>query len=137
MNINAYTGRITETPELKTTTSGVLVTTFTLAVKRPHAKDVTDFINFVAWRQSAEYLCKYAQKGNRVSVTGYLTSRKFEDSNGNKRTAYEVVCDSVEIIESRQSTTEQTAQAEQTSYNPYDGAKLEAVDLDDDDSLPF
>lgn len=101
MNICGFTGRLTADPELKATQSGISVCSFTLAVKRPHAKDTTDFINFTAWRQSAEYLSKYASKGNLVEVTGTLQSEKFTDKDGNNRTSFKVVADSLSIIESR------------------------------------
>ena len=101
MNVCAFTGRLTADPELKATQSGISVCSFTLAVKRPHAKDNTDFINFTAWRQSAEYLSKYASKGNLVEVVGSLQSEKFTDKDGNNRTSFKVVADSLSIIESR------------------------------------
>ena len=107
MNSCNFTGRLTSDPELKTTSSGLSVCSFTLAVKRPHIKDTTDFINFVAWRQSAEYLSKYGHKGAMVEVSGTLTSRKFEDKSGNNRVAFEVVADALSLIESRYSS-EQT-----------------------------
>ena len=85
MNSINLVGRLTADPELKTTQSGISVCTFSLAVNRPRVKDTTDFINCVAWRQSAEYLCNYGRKGNLVAVSGVLTSRKYDDSNGNHR----------------------------------------------------
>lgn len=101
MNICSFTGRLTADPELKATHSGISVCSFTLAVKRPHVKDITDFINFTSWRQSAEYLAKYGAKGNLVEVTGTLQSEKFTDKDGNNRTSFKVVADSLSIIESR------------------------------------
>ena len=101
MNICAFTGRLCSQPELKTTNTGTSVCSFTLAVKKPHVKDATDFIDFVSWRQSAEYLCKYGHKGDTVEVFGTLQSRKWEDKNGNKRTSYEVVADSLSLIGGR------------------------------------
>lgn len=98
MNTCAFVGRLTSDPELKTTQSGLSVCSFSIAVKRPHVKDTTDFINCVAWRQSAEYLCKYGSKGDMVAVSGTLQSRNYEDKNGNKRTAFDVVADSLSII---------------------------------------
>lgn len=95
MNKGQYTGRLTATPELKQTQSGVSVCSFTLAVKRPRTKDKTDFINFVAWRSNAEFVCRYFQKGDAMEVSGALTSRKYKDQNGNNRVAFEVECDDV------------------------------------------
>lgn len=103
MNSCNFTGRITNDLELKTTQSGIKVCSFTLAVKRPRVADTTDFINFTAFRQSAEYLVSYARKGTLIEVSGALTSRKWEDKNGNKRTSFEVNADNVSILESKKS----------------------------------
>ena len=146
MNNISITGRITATPELKTTPNGVSVCSFNLAVKRPHTKDVTDFIPCQLWRQGAEYLTKYGAKGNMVAVTGALTTRKWQDQNGNNRINYEVLCDSVELLESRQSgevgnNTTGTTNAQKTALDnatarvTYDSSNLE--ELTDDDELPF
>ena len=135
------TGRLTNAPELKTTPNGTSVCSFTLAVKRPHTKDVTDFIPCQVWRQGAEYLTKYGAKGNMVAATGALTTRKWQDQNGNNRINYEVTCDSVELLESRASgeannNTTSTANAPQNaSYNPYETPQFEEVG--DDEELPF
>lgn len=101
MNSCNFTGRITSDLELKTTQSGISVCSFTLAVKRPRVADTTDFINCTAFRQSAEYLTKYARKGVLIEVSGVLTSRKWEDKNGNKRTSFEVIVDNASILESK------------------------------------
>lgn len=106
MNSTHFLGRFVETPELKQTPNGTAVCSFTLAVKRPHTKDVTDFINFVAWRQTAEFISKYFSKGQMIVVSGYLTSRRFEDANGNKRTAYEVQIEEAEFCERKPATDE-------------------------------
>lgn len=95
MNKCLLTGRLTADIEIRQTQSGLAVTSFTLAVKRPREKDTTDFITCVAWRQQAEFLGRYFKKGDPVEVVGTLTSRAYEDKNGNKRTAFEVVCDEV------------------------------------------
>ena len=101
MNTVALTGRLTADIELKTTPSGVSVCTFSIAVKRPRVKDTTDFINCVAWRNTAEFMSQYFHKGDKVEITGMLTSRSFTDQSGNKRTAFEVVVDTAEFAESK------------------------------------
>lgn len=101
MNVICITGRLTADPELKQTSNDVSVTSFSVAVRRPHSKEATDFLNVTAWRQSAEYLCRYAAKGNQVSISGMLTTRSYEDKNGYKRTVYEIQAENVEILESR------------------------------------
>jgi single-strand DNA-binding protein len=101
MNSFNATGRITSDLELKTSQSGISVCSFTLAVKRPKVKDTTDFINFTAFRQTAEYLTNYANKGALIEVQGVLTSRKWEDKNGNKRVSFEVIVDNASILDSK------------------------------------
>ena len=97
MSINVVTlmGRLTQTPELKTTSSGIETTSFTVAVDRRFQKDQTDFINIVAWRQSAKFITNYFKKGQMIAITGSLQARNFTDKNGNKRTVYEVVADNI------------------------------------------
>ena len=104
MNSVTMIGRLCKDPELRRTQSGTACCSFSLAVKRPKVKDTTDFHNFVVWQQGAEYLCQYGHKGDLVGVTGYLTSRNWEDKDGNKRTAIEVTCDSVELVSSKKSS---------------------------------
>lgn len=118
MNNISIIGRITADPELRRTASGTSCCSFSLAVKRPRVKDTTDFLNFVVWQQGAEYLCKYAKKGDLVGASGYLTSRSWEDKNGNKRIAYEVTCDSVELLSGRKNSDggNNTAQGQNGSY---------------------
>lgn len=111
MNHGSYVGRLTADPELKQTQNRISVCSFTLAIDRPGARDKTDFINFVAWRQTAEFICKYFRKGQNIGVTGYLSSRQYEDKNGNRRTAFEVVVDRAEFVERR-------AEEEQQPRNP-------------------
>jgi single-strand DNA-binding protein len=139
MNSINLVGRLTTDPELKQTNSGKSVCTFTLAVSRPRVKDTTDFINCVVWNQSAEYLTSYGHKGNLVAVTGVLTSRKFDDKDGNHRTAFEVVCDSVSLCESKDkgqggiSATPST----KTQNNGIAEPSAQFVDMSNDDELPF
>lgn len=139
MNTCCFTGRITNDPELKQTQSGKSVVSFTLAVARPRVKDTTDFINFVAWNQSAEYLCKYGHKGDMVEVSGVLTARKFEDSNGNKRTAFEVVADSVKLLSNSNSDAPKQSYAAGTNLQntPYSADSVDFEEQTADDDLPF
>lgn len=106
MNSVAIIGRLTADPELRKTGSGISVCSFTLAVKRPHTKDETDFLNCTAWRQSAEYLCKYGHKGGRVAVTGIITQRTYLDKEENKRYVYEIICDALELLSNRSGAQE-------------------------------
>lgn len=129
MNTFVGTGRLTAHPELKKTTSGKSVCSFTLAVKRPMTKDTTDFLNFVVWNQGAEYLCKFGNKGNVVAVTGKLTTRKWEDKDGNNRTAFEVVADTVELIGGQKTEDEQKPMV--------GGNEVQFEEIDDDELLPW
>jgi single-strand DNA-binding protein len=136
MNTVTITGRLSATPELKSTQNGKSVCNFRLAVARPRVKDTTDWIPCTAWNQSAEFLSKYAEKGNRVGVTGILTSREYEDKDGNKRTMYEVLCDNVELLESRSTTS---SYKEQKAPEKARGGleTLEGVEIMEEETLPF
>ena len=99
-------GRLTKDPELRTTQSGVSVTSFTLAVDRDFknkdsGEKSTDFIDVVAWRQTAEFVCKYFAKGRMAVVEGRLQMRDWTDKDGNKRTSAEVVADNVYFGDSK------------------------------------
>ena len=143
MNVCAFTGRLTADPELKNTNSGKSVCSFSLAVKRPHVKDMTDFLNFTVWNQSAEYLCKYGSKGDTVEVTGTLQSRNYEDKNGNKRTAFEVIVDSLSLIVWRSNqqatanpTQEQNAKLDALAAN-LQASGVEFEEIVGADDVPF
>ena len=138
MNIISLIGRLVESPELKQTTNGKSVVSTNLAVDRPFAKDTTDFIPVVIWNQPAEYLSKYAHKGSKVAVTGKLTTRKYEDKNGNKRTAFEVVADTVEICDSTKETSSE-AKSDPSTYvpNAYGANNQNFEEIPNDGTLPF
>lgn len=96
LNYDVKTGRLTADPELRTTQNGIPVVGFTLAVQRNYKIDdeyPTDFLNFVAWRGTAEFICKHFHKGNLITVEGALETRKYTDKEGNPRTAYEIKVD--------------------------------------------
>ena len=139
MNSTNMIGRLTADPELRRTGDGTAVCTFTLAVRRPRVKDTSDFIDFVAWRQSAEYLSQYGHKGDIVAVSGPLTSRKWKDKNDNNRINWEIQADSVELLSSKKNE----GNAQQGGYNPNSYAKpqysqqnFQQID-DPDCNLPF
>lgn len=139
MNSINLTGNVCNDLELKGTQSGRSVLSFNLAVKRPFSKDTTDFIPVIAWEQKAEYLSKYGKKGSKVAISGKLTTRKWQDKDGNKRTAFEVICDTVELMDGK-NDTQGTETAGANSYFPdaYETSsepKFEDVGYDDD--FPF
>lgn len=89
-------GRIVAVPELRTTTNGTSVTSFTVAVDRKFSQEKqTDFLDIVAWKNTAEFVCKYFTKGSMIAIQGNIQTRLFEDKNGNKRKAVEIVAENV------------------------------------------
>lgn len=145
MNSTNHIGRLTSDPELRRTGDGTAVCTFTLAVKRPRQKDTSDFIDFVVWRQGAEYLCQYGHKGDIVAVSGALQSRKWTDKNGNNRIAWEVNAESIELLSSKKDSQEcGNTTKNQNSYQggnsyaqpKYSQQNFQQID-DPDVSLPF
>lgn len=142
MNSVNIIGRIGNDPELKTTQSGISVCSFTLAVKRPRVKDTTDWLPVVAWRQSAEYISKYAHKGNVVAVNGVLTTRKYETTNGEKRVAYEIVADSVSVLSGNDSSQTSQIPTQDTNGANFSAYASEAMSpefevISGDQDLPF
>lgn len=105
LNMITIMGRLTKDPELRYTAQNTAVTTFTIAVDRDYqsggSERQTDFINCVAWRQSAEFVSKYFHKGSMAVVSGRLQSRKWQDNEGANRIAWEVVADSVYFGETK------------------------------------
>jgi single-strand DNA-binding protein len=96
-------GRLTSDPELRHTSNDIPVTGFTLAVDRsyvpPGGEKVTDFIDIVAWRKTAEFVCKYFSKGQLVVVQGSIQVRSYQDKEGNKRKVFEIVASNVYFAE--------------------------------------
>jgi single-strand DNA-binding protein len=133
MNSVKFLGRTTSDIELKKTNSGKSVATFSLAVKRPFAKDTTDFFNLVAWDKTSEHLSNYVTKGQMIVIEGYITNRQYE-KDGQKRYATEVIVERFHFCgksdgQSNNSSQNEPQSKETASYG---------VDYDDsDDSLPF
>ena len=124
MNSCNFVGRLTADPELRRTQDGTAVCSYSLAVKRPMVKDTTDFIEFVTWRQSAEYLAQYGHKGDVVAATGTLQPRSWTDKDGNKRKAFEIVTTNVELLSSKKKSEESgnTTQPQNSYPGGYSGA---------------
>lgn len=135
-------GRLTADPELKTTTSGASVTSFTIACDRDFkngsGEKETDFIEVVAFRNTAEFICKYFAKGRMAVVSGRLQIRNYTDKDGNKRKAAEIVSDAVYFGDSK--VIEENAKA---PYNanlpPYSQNQQGNADFTEvyNDDLPF
>lgn len=101
MNKTILTGRLTADPELKKTTSGISVVSFTIAVDRPAAKGEekqADFFDCVAWRQTAEFLSKWFCKGKPIGIDGHLQTRTYTNKDNRKIKLTEVVADNVEFL---------------------------------------
>lgn len=124
-------GRLTAAPELKKTQSGTSVTAFCIAVERrfqpKEGEKLTDFINVVAWRNTAEFITRYFAKGDMIAVTGEIQTRKYKDNNGNNRVAVEVVIDNASFCGGKNS-------GNSGSEPP---ANAEFTELKDDEELPF
>ena len=135
MNLVCLIGRLTKDPELKTTQSGKSVVTFSLAVDG--FKD-TDFIDCVAWNATAENLAKFKKKGEQIALTGRITTRSYEDRNGNKRKAVEVTCNTIDFVggKSNGETTKSPYNARQSEID-YVSVSENKSPLDDYSELPF
>ena len=136
LNCAIIMGRLTADPELRTTNNGTSVTSFTVAVDRsfvrPGEERQADFINVVAWRQSAEFVSRYFHKGSMIAVQGSIQTRSYEDKNGNKRTAIEVVVASVTFLDAKQkeqATPAEPAEPEQETTWVNDTYELSTDDL--------
>lgn len=126
-------GRLTDTPVMQQTASGVDVTTFTVAVERNYKNQdgnkQTDFINCVAWRNTAKFVCDYFSKGKMVIIAGALETRSYEDKNGNKRKAVEVIVSEVNFCGDKNN-------ADQTTNSTGGNVADFFAEIDDDD-IPF
>lgn len=104
MNCVSLVGRLTKEPEVKTTSSSVSVCKFTVAVDRKfkdaNGEKQADFINCVAWRQTANFISSYFHKGSKIAVTGSIQTRNYDDQDGKKVYVTEVVVDEAEFVES-------------------------------------
>ena len=134
-------GRLTRDPELRRTGTGTPVASFTIACDRDFGEKETDFIECVAWRQTAEFVDKYFSKGRMAVVSGRLQIRSWNDKDGNKRKTAEIVADNVYFGDSKSDTTSQNsgyvglAKAENAPIAPPNGGF--APILEEDEQLPF
>jgi len=98
MNRAIIIGNLTKDPELRTTSSGISVCTFRVAVSRQFKRDETDYLNIVTWRGLAENCAKFLAKGRKVGVVGSIQTREYDDNNGQRRYITEIVADDVEFL---------------------------------------
>lgn len=136
LNVNEVrlAGRVVNDPELKTTQSGLSVTSFRIAINRPKKQgenEEADFVTVVAWKERAEFVTRYFHKGMAIWVEGALRTRSWDDNNGNKRSVLEVVASNVKFIDSKNDNAGGDVQANQTS------ASADFTEIGEDDDLPF
>ena len=130
MNVVALVGRLTRDPELKYTQTQMAVARFTLAVDRMFKKEgqpTADFINITVWGKVAENVGKYIGKGRLVSVSGRIQTRSWDDKDGKRQFATEVVADSVQFLDRASETASRSDEGENFGFSPVEG----------EDDLPF
>lgn len=130
LNKAILNGRLTKAPELKQTNSGKSVCGFTIAVDRNRDREKTDFINIVSWGKTAEFVNQWFGKGDLITIVGRIEVRNYEDKNGNKRTATEVIAEEA-LFGGSKSTDKGSENSAQRNV-----AGLEEVD-DDGADFPF
>jgi len=140
-------GRLTADPELRHTPNDIAVTTFTLAVNRSYVKQgaerQTDFIDVVAWRNTAEFICRYFRKGQMMAVQGSIQTRTYLDKEGRNRKVFEILADNVYFTESKTSSTgSYDTRSYETPVEEYEvtyavGDDDDFTVISDNDDLPF
>ena len=149
LNVVAIMGRLVADPELRTTPAGANVCRFRIACDRNFAKPgeqrQADFIDIIAWRQQAEFVCRYFQKGSLIAIQGRLQTNNYQDKNGNNRTAFAVVAENINFGGSKGTSSAKVddgGEAPPAGYRPSEPAQehSESDDfavIDDSDDLPF
>lgn len=144
INTVALMGCLTADPELKHTSNGIAVVSFCVAVNRRFKDQQADFINCVAWRQTAEFICKYFVKGQMIGLEGSIQTRNYTDQDGNKRNATEVLVENASFCESKKSESNSrpspsaaapAAAAPSPGY--FSGSSEDFEEITPDDDLPF
>lgn len=129
LNSVSLMGRLTTTPELRTTASGIAMTNFCLAVDRNYNKSgeerQADFIDAIAWRNTAEFLCKYFRKGQLIAIEGFIQTDTYDDKQGIRRKSFQIVAERVHFAGSKKDEQQET-----------NTEKFEEIEVDDSD-LPF
>ena len=146
LNLNkvVLAGRLTSTPEPKQTATGVSVLSFTLAVNRRYAskneqgenQTQADFITVVAWRNTADFIAKYFKKGSAICITGSIQTRSWQDQQGQRRYATEVVADEAMFVDSRGESGAADGYA-QPSFSSNGAVTPNFEEHNTDDDLPF
>lgn len=147
MNKVILVGRLTKDPELRNTASGIAVCSFTVACDRRYAKQgeerQADFINCVAWRQTGEFVSRYFTKGTRIALDGSIQTRSWDDNEGKRRYATEVMVDNVEFAQSKnEAGAASYNQPSATPNSAHQNPTKPSGDIDgfmpiDEEDLPF
>lgn len=121
LNVVAIMGRLVADPELRTTQQGTNVCTFRIACERSYSKPgeqrQADFVDVVAWGKTAEFICKFFQKGSMIAIDGSLQTRNYQDKQDNKRTAVEVVANNISFAGAKAADKPAAASYEQQTMN--------------------
>lgn len=130
-------GRMVRDPELRQLDNGTSVTSFSVAVDRNYVDKTTnerqaDFLNVVAWRQTADFVCKYFHQGDMIALEGSLQSRKYTDKDGNNRTAIEIVANNISFCGGKNGGNANTA-----TTNDAPATMVANAPSEDNDELPF
>ncbi len=147
LNVVAIMGRLVADPELRTTQNGNKVCSFRIACDRNYTAQgqerQADFIDIVSWRNQAEFVAKYFQKGSLIAVDGSLQTRQYQDKNGNKRTAVEVVANNISFAGAKKAEkVDDGGEAPPKDYREpapaySQGSADDFAVISDDDDLPF
>lgn len=138
LNVIAIMGRLSRDPELRQTTTGKSVASFTIACSRgrkdANGKDLVDWIPVVAWEHTAEFVCKYFEKGSLIAIDGRLQSRTYKDRDGNNRTAIEIVANNANFAGSKSSGGGSNSVP---TGSPYNEPSVQYDEIEDEGDLPF
>ena len=138
MNNVSLIGRLTADPELKTTPSGLPYVRFLLAVDHTFVRQgeerQADFITILAWRKTAEFVCRYFTKGQRIALTGRIQTGSYTDKDGGKRYTFEVVAENVEFCEAKKDSGSVSVEVDTT---PPESTNNGSVTLPNEEDLPF
>lgn len=151
LNVVAIMGRLVADPELRTTTQGNSVCSFRIACDRSYVQQgqerQADFIDIVAWRQQADFVSKYFQRGSLIAVEGSLQTRQYQNKNGNNRTAVEVVANNISFAGAKRHDGQNAPSYEQQTTSYVQQAKAQSgfaqgstddfAVISDNDDLPF
>ncbi len=140
LNVVALMGRLVADPQLRQTTTGKNVASFRIAVDRgrkdANGQNQADFFDIVAWDKSAEFVCRYFQKGSLIAVEGRLQSRNYQDKSGNNRNAVEVVVNNVSFAGNKEKPA-QSQNVANRAVSAHVVANNEYEPIEDDGDLPF